>query len=322
VRIRRAVSALIAVVVSASSASPQSADSRGAVILTLPTSPRALGLADASTAAAPDAWAVFSSPAQLARLKSTSAGLASEAYLVSTQLSSAAIAIPLRRGTFAIGATLLDYGSIREIATTAPGTDGTETGKSYSAQDNAITIGYGAPVGWIEGMTVGGAIELVHSRIADLSASAVAGSLGAGWASRNGWDVALGLQHFGPEMKLGAMWGVMPMIARGAVAAPARRLGSFYLRPLAELRAEVGGGATFAAATEAEWSNASGAAIQLRAGYSLRNQEIDDRWPVALGVGLLLGSWAIDYAPERFTTIDQFTHRFGVRYSRRAPAAR
>jgi hypothetical protein len=324
----RAVPAWIAVLFSASSAFPssafpQSSGSRGAVILALPTSPRALGLADASSAGVPDAWVMFSAPARLAGLKSFAAGVASEAYLVSTQLSAVAVAIPTRVGTLAIGATLLDYGSVPEIASPAPGTDGVETGNSVSAQDNAIVVSYGRSVSWIEGLSVGLSAEVVTSRVADLSATGGAVSLGAAWASRNGWDLSLALQHLGPAIRLGETSGDLPTMGRAAIAAPARRIGSLYFRPLAEVRGERNGGATIAAATEAEWSNASGAALQLRAGYSARiANDRDDRWPVALGVGLVLGSWAVDYAPQRFTTIDQFTHRFGVRYARRAATPR
>jgi hypothetical protein len=317
-----ALRAALVSVLAFASAGAQNWESRGAVILALPTSPRSLGLAHASAAAVPDAWALFTGPAQLARLRTLSAGFASEAYLVSTQLSAAALSVPLRSGTIAVGASVLDYGSIDEIAAAAPGTDGTETGKKHSAADHVISVGYGLPVNWIEGMTIGVAAELVSSRIADLSGTAFAASLGVAWASRNGWDVVLSGQHLGAAMELGATRGKLPSVARGAVAAPARKIGKGFVRPLAEVRAEQGGGGTLAVAAEGEWSNASGAALQLRAGYSLRTERDDDPWPVSLGVGLVLGSWAIDYAPQHFTTIDQFTHRFGVRYARRASSAR
>ena len=107
---------------------------RAAVLLTLPTSTRALGLGDASGAAVADEWALFLAPAQLARTGALSVGVASESYLASTQLSAIALAFPAWHGTIGIGATMLDYGSVREIAAQLPGLDGVETGRTVSAQ--------------------------------------------------------------------------------------------------------------------------------------------------------------------------------------------
>jgi hypothetical protein len=308
---------LSAGVLSAQSAAP----TRGGIILSLPTSPRALGLADASNAGVADAWTTFGSPAQLARNRSLSFGLATESYLVSTQLSAAAISVPMARGTLGIGVSLLDYGSIDEIASENPGIDGVETGRSYSAQDHSIVVAYGLPVSWIEGMTIGAAAELVTTRVADVSGNGLAFSAGLGWASRNGWEVTAAVQHLGPAIEVGASRGSLPAIARLAVAAPSRHLGKLYLRPLAELR-DVDDGAdgdiALALAAEAEWPTARGPALFARAGYTMRSAGTDDRWPVSLGAGVTVGSWSIDYAPERFETVDQVTHRIGVRYQRRS----
>jgi hypothetical protein len=311
--------ALLALLPATSNQLPaQEAPTRGGIILSLPTSPRALGLADASAAAAPDAWTTFASPAQLARHRSFSVGLASEAYLVSTQLSAAAITVPMARGTLGIGVSLLDYGSVDEIASDDPAIDGIETGRRYSAQDHAIVVAYGLPVRWIEGFTLGAAAEFVTTRIADLSGSAFAVTAGLGWASRNGWEVTATAQHMGSAIEVGASSGELPTIARLAIAAPSRHLGKFYVRPLAELRGSEDDGAALAVAAEAEWPSARGPSLFGRAGYTVRRADTDDRWPLSLGAGVTFGSWSIDYAPERFETIDQVTHRIGLRYRRRS----
>jgi hypothetical protein len=305
---------LAAGVLSAQSAAP----TRGAIILTLPTSPRALGLADASSAGTTDAWTTFVSPAQLGRHRSFSVGLASESYLLSTQLSSAAVTMPMKRGTLGIGVSLLDYGSIDEIASENSGLDGTETGRRYSAQDHAIVVAYGLPFAWIEGMTIGAAAELVSTRVADLSGSGIAVSAGLGWASRNGWEVTAAVQHLGSAIEVGASNGELPTLGRLSVASPSRHIGALYLRPLAELRGNDDDGATFAIAAEAEWPTARGPALFARAGYAVRTSDTNDRWPLSLGAGVTFGAWSIDYAPERFETIDQVTHRIGLRYQRRS----
>ena len=66
-----------------------------AVVLGLPTSPRALAVAGAGAPLAADAWATFLAPAQLARVGGMSVAVASESYLAGTQLSSAAIVVPI-----------------------------------------------------------------------------------------------------------------------------------------------------------------------------------------------------------------------------------
>jgi hypothetical protein len=314
-RSRAVVSALF-LVVSANSAVSQA---RGGLILALPTSPRALGLADAAAATAPDAWTTFLAPALLSRISGPSAAIASEAYLVSTQLSAVAATIPMGRGTLGLGATLLDYGSVAEI-TSSGGGDGVETGKMVSAQDNAFVIAYGTRLGSSEHITVGVALELATSRIADLSSNAFAGSVGMNWATSRGWDLALGLQHLGPNVELGSTKGILPHTLRISAAAPTRSLGPMRIRPIVELRDVDGSATTLAGAVEGEWSNGAGATLQLRLGGSWRGDHDDDHSPISGGVGLVMGPWAIDYAPEHFRTISQFTHRFGVRYARQQHA--
>lgn len=292
--------------------------SRSGVILTLPTSPRALGLADASAAVSGDAWTLFTSPAQLARAGTLQVALASEAYLASTQLSAVALALPAFGGTLGVGATLLDYGSVREIATAVPGADGVETGRTWAAQDNAMVVGYARAFGSTRAIRVGATVSALHSQIADLSASGVAGSFGAAWSGSSGWHIGGAVQHLGPAISLGATSGELPLLARIAVGAPARTMRGFEVRPMAEARFIRGGGEAVAGAVEATWRSVGGRSLAFRGGYTLRADDGDDRWPVSFGIGVGIGPIELDYAIERFETIDQVTHRIGVRYARRA----
>lgn len=313
--IRARVVYLAAIVFFAPSAHAQR-ETRGAVILSLPTSPRALALADASAAMAHDAWATLGSPAQLGRVGRVSAALASESYLVSTQLSAFALALPVGAGTLGVGASLLDYGSIAEIA------NDTETGRSYSAQDHVVVLAFGMPVRSMTGLAAGASLELASSRIADVTSSGVTASFGASWLTTNGWAASASVQHLGGAIDMGATKAFPPTIGRLSVATPARSLGAVRVRPMAEIRSARGDGLSVAAAAEAEWRATESAAIALRAGYALDGDDRDDRWPVALGAGVTLGSWSIDYAPQRFQTIDQITHRVGIRYGHPARGAR
>lgn len=296
----------------------ESPGSRSGVILTLPTSPRALGLADASAAVANDAWALFASPAQLARAATLQVALASEAYLASTQLSAIALALPAFGGTLGVGATLLDYGTVREIASSIPGADGVETGRTWAAQDNAVVVGYARALGSTRSLRVGATVAAVQTQVADLSAGGVAGSIGAAWSGAAGWHIGGALQHIGPPITIGATSGELPLIGRIAVAAPTHTVRGFEIRPMAELRTVRGGGEAVAAAAEATWRSVAGRSLAFRGGYTLRSDDRDDRWPVSFGIGAGIGPIELDYAIERFETIDQVTHRLGVRYARRA----
>lgn len=312
----RVVAAIgVAALMGAASNAASAQGSRAGVILTLPTSTRALGLGDASAAATVDEWALFSSPAQLAKTKRFSAGLSSEGYLASTQLSAVGVAIPLWRGTLGVGATLLDYGSIREITASASGLDGVETGRTVTAQDNAVEIGYGVTIPRSGGIRGGVAVELVRSQIADLSASATAASFGLAWTSATGWDLAVAAQHLGSALTLGATSGSLPRTFRAAVAAPTVALGHVHVRPMAEVRSVSGGVASGTGAAEVSWPGIRGAEFVARAGYTLRGSS-DDHWPLSVGAGVVMGRFTVDYGMERFTRIDQVTHRIGLRFAR------
>lgn len=291
---------------------------RSGVLLTLPTSTRALGLGDASGSVTADEWATFLAPAQLARARSFSAGMASEAYLASTQLSAVALAIPAWRGTIGIGATMLDYGSVREIASALPGLDGVETGRTVSAQDNAIVLGYGRAIPKLRGVRAGASVEWVQTRVVDLSGQGTALAAGLGWTSRSGWDVTASVQHVGGAITVGATRGVLPQTFRAGVAAPDVHVRSARLRPMIEVRDVRGAGSSSTLAGELTWPGIRGAEFTVRSGYTARYSG-DDRAPLSLGAGVGLGRFSLDYALERFSRIDQTTHRVGLRFAR-APA--
>ena len=292
--------------------------SHAGILLTLPTSTRSLGLGDATVASISDEWSLFASPAQLAKATRFGAAVASEAYIASTQLSAAAVTFPAWRGTIGIGATMLDYGSVKEIVAPAVGVDGAETGRNVSAQDVAFEIGYARTLPWIAGLRSGITVEMMRTSVADLSADGVAASLGVAWTSHRGWDLAAAYQHVGTTMKLGATSGSLPEIWRVGVAAPVQHFQRATLRPMAELRG-VRGDLSATAAAELLWPGVRGAEFVARAGYTVRDGS-DDRWPVALGAGVVMGRFSVDYAMERFRRIDQVTHRIGIRFARAAPA--
>ena len=295
----------------------QDADaSRGGLPLALPTDTRALGLADAAAASTANEWATFTAPSQLAVVRRATAGLATEGYLASTRLSAAAIAVPLSRGALGIGVTVLDYGTIQEIAGSTPGTDGIETGRQYSAQDNAIVFGYGVRLSGR--VRAGATAEFVSTRLADLSGRGLSFSFGFSGSPSPGWDLAGSVQHLGADVALGATRGALPTTVRFAASAPAQPVGHLAVRPMIEVRTVRGAGNAAAVAAEAVWDGNRGVVLMMRGGYTLRSGPRNDRAPESIGVGAALGSFTLDYAVERFPTIDQVTHRIGLRVARSA----
>lgn len=296
-------------------ASAQDGDaSRAGLPLVLPTDTRALGLANAAAASTANEWATFTAPSQLAVVRRATAGLATEGYLASTRLSAAAVAMPLSRGAVGIGVTVLDYGSIQEVAASIPGTDGIETGRQYSAQDNAIVVGYGVSLSGR--VRAGAAAEFLSTRIADLSGSGLAFSFGFSGSPAPGWDLAGSVQHLGADVAIGATRGALPTTVRFAASAPSRQVGQLAVRPMIEVRRVRGAGNAAAVAAEAVWDGNRGVVLVVRGGYTLRSGTRNDHAPESIGVGATLGSLTLDYALERFPTLDQVTHRIGLRVAR------
>ena len=294
-----------------------SGESRAAILLTLPSSARALALGEAWGPVADDESALFYNPAQLARVRGPSAGGSLQKYVVSTTLGAFAAAIPLSRGTLAIGAQVLDYGSEPEVVLSGDdtGQGGTPTGGSVSAQDVAITTGFGMSVGTARRLRVGGAVEFVRQHVANVSGSAVAGDLGVAYSVPGGWELAAALQHFGSRLTLAAVAAPLPWTWRLAASSPELQSGRFTARAITEVRQPRGGLATGVLATEATWRTpGNGTVLSGRAGYSVRGSG-DDRSPLTLGGGVTLGRFAVDYAYEGFALLGGATHRVGVRFA-------
>jgi hypothetical protein len=298
---------------------PATASGQGttaAVVLGLPTSPRSLGLAGAGAPVVADAWAAFLAPAQLGRVAGMSVAVSSESYLAGTQLSAGGLALPIGPGALGVGAALLDYGSVREIASSLPGGDGLETGRRVSASDQALVVGYGARLPW-RGVRAGAAVEVVQTAIADLANGTAAAAFGVAWTSASGWDVSAGAQHLGPHLRIGATSSPLPATWRAGVAAPEVHLWGGAVRVMAEARHATAAGLSGAAAAEGRWTVRNGARVWLRGGYLVRASG-DDHSPVTAGAGVGLGPFVLDYAFERFTEIGQVTHRVGIRFGRDA----
>ncbi len=297
--------------------SQTTADTRAAILLTLPASSRALALGEAWGAVADDESALFYNPAQLARVRALAVGGSLQNYIASTTLGAFAVAVPLRYGTIGVGLQLLNYGSADEIvpAEGSGGQAGTPTGSTVTAQDMAFTLGYGIAFGSRHELRVGAAVKYARQEVASYSGGALAGDIGAAYSLPNGWDVSAALQHLGSNLTLASVSAPLPLTWRAAVAAPVMSAGAFTLRPLAEARQVSGAEVTGVLGAEGTLrTGTSGTVLSARAGYAFRGSA-DARAPFTVGAGITLGRLQVDYAYEGFDLIGGATHRVGVRFA-------
>lgn len=294
-----------------------SADTRSAILLTLPSSSRALALGEASGAIVDDESAIFYNPAQLARVRGLAIGGSLQNYVASTTLGAFAVAVPLSRGTLGFGLQLLNYGSADEVIPVdgSGGQVGTPTGSTVTAQDMALTVGYGVAFGARHALRLGATLKYARQQVASYSGGALAGDLGAAYSLFNGWELSAALQHMGSNLTLASVSAPLPLTWRASVAAPVMHAGAFSLRPMAEARQVSGADLTGVLGTEGTWrTGTSGTVISARAGYAFRGST-DARSPFTVGAGITLGRLQVDYAYEGFDLIGGATNRVGVRFA-------
>src|SRR3989449_4183546 len=87
------------------------AQPEGSILTALPGSTRSAGLGGAGAALVGDAGAMFANPAGIATIRHLSLEGSYEPYLAGSAVSSAALALRVRRWTLGFGAQALDYGS-------------------------------------------------------------------------------------------------------------------------------------------------------------------------------------------------------------------
>jgi len=294
-----------------------SAETRSAILLTLPSSARGLALGEAWSAVADDESALFYNPAQLARVRGLSIGGSLQNYIASTTLGAFAVAVPLKHGTLALGLQLLDYGSADEVVPVdgSNGQIGSPTGSTVTAEDMAFTLGYGIAFGARHEFRIGAALKYARQEVASYSGGALAGDIGAAYSFHSGWDVSAALQHAGSSLTLAAVSAPLPMTWRVAVAAPGVNAAAFTLRPMAEARQVSGAEVNGVLGTEGIWrTGTTGTMLSVRAGYAFRNTS-DARSPFTAGAGITLGRLQVDYAYESFDLIGGATNRVGVRFA-------
>src|SRR3989441_2722824 len=117
------------------------AQTEGSVLTALPGSTRSAGLGGAGAALVGDAGAMFATPAGIATIRHLSLEGSYEPYLAGSAVSTAALALRVRRWTWGFGAQALDYGSEPEIVPdpATGGRRGMPTGASFHPYEALAT---------------------------------------------------------------------------------------------------------------------------------------------------------------------------------------
>ena len=311
---RRVIRAAVLGVVLAgcAAAAPAQGGQTAAVFLRLPASARALALGGAYPAAGGDESAIFYNPAQLAGGSARSVGLSVQRYVAETTLGALAAAARLGPGVAAVGLQVLDYGREAEIVPdpAAGSQAGIPTGRTISAVDYAVSVGYAVALGAVR---VGAVGKLVRQQIAGVSGGTAAVDVGVSAEAWRGATVSAAVQHVGGSVAMAGACAPLPRTLRVGVSLPAVERGRLGVTGVAEIGAYQGG-AEPAAGAEVSWGASGGVTVVARAG-ARHADAADAGSPLTFGGGLRARRFALDYAYQRFEGFGG-THRVGARWWR------
>src|SRR2546426_8169318 len=190
------------------------AQTEGSVLTVLPGSTRSAGLGGAGAALVGDAGAMFANPAGIATIRHLSLEGSYEPYLAGTAVSSAALALRVRRWTWGFGAQALDYGS-EPVIVPDPATGGRRgmpTGASFHPYEALATTSLVYRRGFAAlGVTAKYNRQQIGSDVSD----AWAGDVGMAIAVFDIMAVGVSVQNLGGDLCNGA---VLPRRPRAGLA--------------------------------------------------------------------------------------------------------
>ena len=282
------------------------AGTSAAEFLTLGADARAAGMGNAVSAVADDATGIYWNPADLAGLHYRHASFTHSASYQGTFNDFLAYAQPIeiRRGAArerdlvpdqlgTIGASIQyqNAGKIAEVDNT-----GAATGNSFTPQDFAVTVGWGAELA--RGLDAGISVKYVSSQI-EASATTGAADFGARWRTQIpgteiGYSLSAALRNLGGPLKFRDASDPLPMsLVVGQALHPLKSLtvdvdvnaprdGALYVSFGAEWRAPMTEGVTGS----------------LRAGYDGRmsSSDVGGTTGITFGGGLGFQRFGFDYA--------------------------
>ncbi|HKJ93748.1 MAG TPA: hypothetical protein VJ957_11335 [Longimicrobiales bacterium] len=308
-----ALAALPALLVCAPLRAQDGPGTEGALVFQLSSAPRAVALGDAY-AALSGPLALFHNPAGLAGAPS-SAVLAYQTLPAGASAGLAGVVFRLGPGRLGVGLQFLDYGSIDEVTPDPTGVLGVPTGATVSGGEAAASLAYGLGLGplWL-----GAAARALRVDIADVSDATTAFDAGvaAHFLDRR-FTVAGALQNLGGEVRAGRP-APLPLTARLGMAvrvqSTADRRGVLAFE-LTSRRSQLDGPAPVNAGVGVElagrWKEAW---LVVRGGYRQRVGSGDAGSGLAVGGGVRLGGWLLDYAYQPLGPLGA-THHLGLTYS-------
>jgi len=168
----------------------------GFTFLKISPSARAAGMGDAFTAIADDATAIFFNPAGLTNIDRLEYSLGITNWIIDSQLMSAAVALPLGRGTVGVSAVSFAPPGFEETTVTEP--EG--TGRTVHVGDIAVGLAYGLRL--TDRLSFGSRIQYVEENIDRDQASSWVVDFSTYYRTgfRNG-VIAMAMKNFGPDVK-------------------------------------------------------------------------------------------------------------------------
>jgi hypothetical protein len=282
------------------------AGTSGASFLTLGADARAAGMGNAVSASADDASGVYWNPADLAGLHYRDATFTHTASYQGTFYDFAAYAQPIeiRRGTgrerdlvpdqlgtIAVSVQYLNAGKLSEVDNT-----GAPTGGSFTPQDLALTIGWGAELA--RGLDAGISVKYVSTQIEQTAATGAA-DFGARWraeipGTEIGYDLSAAVRNVGGTLKLYQGSDPLPtVIVIGQALHPIRSV-------TIGLDVNVPRDASPYASFGVEWRApmTEGITAALRAGYDgrLNSGDLGGTTGITVGAGIGFQRFGFDYA--------------------------
>ena len=172
----------------------------GAQFLELGVSARAMGMAEAFTAAADDISAVYYNPAGLVNLYGYEAALTLIQMPADVNYGFLGFGFPLESvgGVLGVGIYSLNSGNMIERTYERGTYDG--TGRLFSWNDFAASVSYGRYL--TDRFSVGISVKIISSRtLDDISASGWAADVGTNYDTGfRGFKIAMSISNFGPDM--------------------------------------------------------------------------------------------------------------------------
>jgi hypothetical protein len=295
----------------------QGTGTTSAIVLELPATARALGLAGAYAAVVGDEGSVFVNPAGMATIRRLAVGMSWERSLLGTTFTTAAAAMRVGRFDLGIGLALLDFGgdSVYVPSTGDPDV-GTATGGTITAYQ---ALGVGA-VAYRRGMiSLGASVKALREHIASgapesYSAHGVTGDAGLAIAVFDIMAFGFVMQNVAGRMtdSDGDQLAIPRTTRVGFTLNFIDPQGTARLMTTTDFVAPPGGDSYWAMGFEGGVV-ANGVGATGRLGIAL-GRASSDRRSLVYGGTIQLRGVRFDWSYQPFDAIGASTHRFGVRW--------